>query len=147
MSSVTATTATVEPSAAHGAGHGHPSDITYWKVGLFLAVVTGLEVSTYWWPESAHRFAGVALIIMMIVKFVTVVAYFMHLKFDALILRRLFVFGLLIAVAVYIGTLTASVYWWNSGVDTFVDPPRAKPIPPPPPEPAPQAPATGGGGH
>ncbi|MCC6226590.1 MAG: cytochrome C oxidase subunit IV family protein [Microthrixaceae bacterium] len=143
MTSVTADS----PTVGHGEGHGHPSDITYWKVGLFLAAVTGLEVSTYWWPESARRVAGVALIIMMVVKFVTVAAYFMHLRFDALILRRVFVFGIVIALAVYIGTLTSSVYWWNSGVDPVVDVPRAKPVPPAPPEPAPVAPASGGGGH
>lgn len=143
MTSVTADSSTVD----HGKGHGHASDITYWKVGLFLAALTGLEVSTYWWPDSAHRFAAVALIIMMVVKFVTVAAYFMHLRFDALILRRVFVFGIVIALAVYIGTLTSSVYWWNSGVDPVVDVPRAKPVPPAPPEPAPVAPASGGGGH
>ena len=142
--------AAVTASESHGAGdHAdhHPSDLTYWKVFFALVALTALEVSTYWWPESARRVAGVALIIMMVVKFVTVAAYFMHLRFDALILRRVFVFGIVIALAVYIGTLTSSVYWWNSGVDPVVDVPRAKPVPPAPPEPAPVAPASGGGGH
>ena len=77
--------------------HGHPADSTYWKVGAFLFVVTALEVSTYWWPSDWHRGAAVALIIMMIVKFSTVAAYFMHLKNDARVLRRLFVTGIIVA--------------------------------------------------
>lgn len=124
--------------------HGHPSDATYWKVALFLAVVTGLEVSTYWWPKSASKFAAVSLIIMMVVKFVTVAGYFMHLKFDAKILRRLFLTGILVAGSVYIATLTAFLFWEDSGVTTYNDPPRAKPLPPPPTEPPPSIPASGG---
>ena len=143
MSAVTA-----EPTTGHhdGGGHGHPSDLTYWKVGGFLAVVTALEVSTYWWPEEWHKGSAVALIIMMIVKFVTVGAYFMHLKFDAVILRRMFATGLVVALAVYVATLTSFVFWKDSGVTEFNDPPRAKPLPPPPTEAPAEIPA-GGGGH
>jgi caa(3)-type oxidase subunit IV len=124
--------------------HGHPADSTYWKVGGFLFVVTALEVSTYWWPSDWHRGAAVALILMMIVKFTTVAAYFMHLKNDALVLRRLFVAGLIVAAAVYGATLTSFTFWSHSGVPEFNDPPRAKPLPPPPTEPPPSIPASEG---
>jgi cytochrome c oxidase subunit 4 len=126
---------TTEPTShRHDEGHGHPSDLTYWKVGLFLAVLTGLEVSTYWWPHAWHKGAAVALIILMVIKFTTVVAYFMHLKFDAIILRRLFTTGLVVAVAVYMIALTSMTFWVDSGVPPFNDPPRAKPLPPVPTE-------------
>ena len=124
--------------------HGHPSDATYWKVGGFLAALTFLEVSTYWWPEEWHKGAAVALIVMMVIKFATVAAYFMHLKNDALILRRLFVMGLIVAAAVYAATLTTFVFWSDSGVHLFNDPPRAKPLPPPPTEVPASIPAAGG---
>jgi cytochrome c oxidase subunit IV len=38
---------------------------------------------------------------MMLVKFTMVAAYFMHLKFDSKIFRRLFIVGILLALAVY----------------------------------------------
>ncbi len=122
------------------ATHGHPSDATYWKVALFLGALTGLEVSTYWWPQSARRVADVLLIVMMLIKFGTVAAYFMHLKFDAKILRRVFVFGLVLASSVYIATLCTFLFWQHSGTPLYNNPPRSKPLPPPPTEPPPTIP-------
>ena len=46
-----------------------------------------------------------ALIIMMAAKFLIVVSYFMHLKFDSRIFSFLFYLGLLLAVFVYIAAL------------------------------------------
>ena len=43
-----------------------------------------------------------ALLIMMVVKFVMVVSYFMHLKFDNKVFSYLFYAGLALAVGVYI---------------------------------------------
>jgi caa(3)-type oxidase subunit IV len=128
------------------ADHGHPADATYWKVALFLVVVTALEVSTYFWPEEWRKGAAVALVIMMFIKFGTVAAYFMHLKNDAVTLRRMFITGLALACAVYLITLTSFTFWQESGVEGFNDPPRAKPLPPTPTE-VPASIPSGGGGH
>src|SRR4051794_2806290 len=91
-------------TAEHGddEGHDHPSDLTYVKVGALLAVLTALEVSTYWWPTRFHKATAVLLIVMMIIKFGTVAGYFMHLKFDSKVLRNVFVSGLVLAVGVYL---------------------------------------------
>jgi len=140
MSTLTAEADVAEPHD----DHGHPPDSEYWKVGLFLAILTGLEVSTYWWPHSWHKFAAVTLIIMMTIKFGTVAAYFMHLKFDSPTLRRLFLMGLIGAVALYVAVLTSLTFWHDSGNAEFVDPPHAKPLPPTPTEPPPSIPAAGG---
>ncbi len=123
--------------------HDHPTDATYWKVGIFLAVLTALEVSTYWWPEGPAT--STALIIMMIIKFVTVAMYFMHLKFDAKVLRYAFFGGLVLAVGVYLAALSSFLFWEGSGTDGYDYAPRAKPMPPPPTDPPPVF--TGGGGH
>lgn len=124
---------------SHDEHDGHPTDLTYWKVGLFLAVLTALEVTTYWWPESMRKVTAVLLIIMMMIKFATVALYFMHLKFDAKILRNVFVAGFVLAVGVYIATLGSMVFFDNSGnvEEVYNDPPRSKPQPPPSPEPPP----------
>jgi hypothetical protein len=39
---------------------------------------------------------------MMIAKFLIVTAYFMHLKYDNPLFRRVFFFGLVLAVAVFL---------------------------------------------
>ena len=45
------------------------------------------------------------LLILMAIKFFTVVLYFMHLRFDNELFRRLFYTGLFLAVVVYIVAL------------------------------------------
>ena len=140
MTSVAEANETEELPAEHDE-HEHPSDKTYWVVGGVLAALTALEVSTYWWPDEWHKFTAVTLIIMMIIKFALVALFFMHLRFDDKMLRRIFFFGLALALAVYIATLSAFVFWDDSGniEETYPAPPRAKPIPPPPTDPPPVA--------
>lgn len=77
--------------------------------------MTVVEVSTYWWPHSLHRITAVALIVMMVVKFSMVALYFMHLKHDSKLLRRMFVAGIALALALFIATLSAMVFWRTPG--------------------------------
>jgi cytochrome c oxidase subunit 4 len=86
----------------HSHDHGM-SDVGYVKIALILAGITGLEVSTYY-VDFGPLFMP-ALMVMMIVKFVMVVSYFMHLKFDSKIFSFLFYTGLGLALFVYIVAL------------------------------------------
>ncbi|MGK2855503.1 MAG: cytochrome C oxidase subunit IV family protein [Microbacteriaceae bacterium] len=52
-----------------------------------------------------------AILIMMTIKFVLVVMFFMHLKDDPKLLATVFSFGIGLAVAVYIMTLRASQFF------------------------------------
>jgi cytochrome c oxidase subunit 4 len=79
------------------------SDAGYIKIAIILALITGLEVSTYY-VDFGPLFMP-ALLIMMVVKFVMVVSYFMHLKFDSKIFSFLFYVGLGLALFVYITAL------------------------------------------
>jgi cytochrome c oxidase subunit 4 len=85
----------------HADTHEHGmSDAGYIKIALILAAITGLEVSTYY-VNFGPLFMP-ALLTMMVVKFVMVVSYFMHLKFDSKIFSFLFYVGLGLALFVYI---------------------------------------------
>ena len=101
-----------EDTAAADA-HAHPSDWQYIKIALLLAVLTALEVFTYF--ESVHNLSDavlyVVLTVLMVLKFVYVVAWFMHLKFDSMIFRRVFQVGIVMALAVYLIMLTAFEIW------------------------------------
>ncbi|NBY62363.1 MAG: cytochrome C oxidase subunit IV [Actinobacteria bacterium] len=75
------------------------SDAGYIRIAIILATITGLEVSTYY-VDFGVLFLP-ALLIMMAIKFVMVVSYFMHLKFDNKIFSFLFYAGLILAIGVY----------------------------------------------
>jgi cytochrome c oxidase subunit IV len=91
--------------------HKHPSDGDYIKIAIILAVITALEVGTYFLEDASTTMLVLLLFPMMIVKFGMVCAYFMHLKYDNHIFRRVFVFGLVLAVVVYVIALTAMQFW------------------------------------
>lgn len=96
-----------EEAEGHDA-HDHPSDWAYVKIALILAAVTALEVFTYFRSVLDWGVALVpSLIFMMVVKFYLVVTWFMHLKFDNSIFSKMFTTGLVLAVGVYLATLTA----------------------------------------
>ena len=90
------TTNTAETT--HEQEHGM-SDAGYIRIAIILAAITALEVSTYY-VDFGVLFLP-ALLIMMVIKFVMVVSYFMHLKFDNKIFSFLFYAGLILAVGVY----------------------------------------------
>ena len=119
--------------------HGHPTDAAYWKIGTILAALTAVEVSTYWWDDwgIAHTVTYPLLMVMMVVKFGMVAAFFMHLKFDNALLRRVFVAGIFLAVGVYLAGTGALRIFDHNGNSVVLDPPRDQPIPPPPTDPPP----------
>jgi cytochrome c oxidase subunit 4 len=90
---------TEHPSTAH---HG-PSPREYVQIALVLAALTALEVSTYFVDFGP---LGVPLlIVLMLIKFVMVANFFMHLKFDNRLYTRLLYTGLGLAVTLYTLTL------------------------------------------
>ena len=87
------------PAAAHGE-HGHPGPAKYVAIAMILAFVTAVEVGLYY-IDMPDLLLVAMLLGLAFIKFSMVVAYFMHLKFDSRLLRRLFVTGLALAIAVY----------------------------------------------
>jgi caa(3)-type oxidase subunit IV len=82
--------------------HDHPSDLFYLKIAGILALFTALEVGTYFVEDTAPRWLlFLSLTVLMIIKFVMVVAYFMHLKYDTRWFSYVFSAGLILAMGVY----------------------------------------------
>src|SRR5688572_20223867 len=89
-----------------GEEHHHPGWSTYWKVALILTVITIVEVWAYYIPSFVASRAFIpSLLIMSAAKFVIVVAFYMHLKYDHKLFRALFTGPLAIAVATIIALL------------------------------------------
>jgi len=87
----------------HEAEHGM-SNAGYIRIALILAAITALEVSTYY--VDFGPFFMPSLMIMMVIKFLMVVSYFMHLKFDNRLFSWLFYAGLILAIIVYVISLS-----------------------------------------
>src|SRR5437870_13684208 len=81
--------------------HSHPGPVEYIKVAVILAVVTAAEVGVYYVSALSHSVLAAMLLVMMVFKFSLVVLWFMHLRFDSKLFRRLFVTGIILAIAVY----------------------------------------------
>ncbi|MFP5578522.1 MAG: cytochrome C oxidase subunit IV family protein [Acidimicrobiia bacterium] len=114
-----------EAATDHARHEHHPSDGLYWKVGAALGFITALEVGTYFITDDpyGHELKWVlivGLLSLMVLKFVVIVSYFMHVKFDNRLFRNVFVSGLLLAVGVYLVTLTTFEFWGDSyEADTY----------------------------
>jgi cytochrome c oxidase subunit IV len=90
---------------AHAEEHHHPGWSTYWKVALILTVITIVEVWVYYTPFTESRLFAPTLLLMSAVKFVIVVMFYMHLKYDARLFRALFTGPLIVAITTVIGLL------------------------------------------
>lgn len=86
--------------------HAHPTWSTYWKVALILLLITIAEVWAYYIPAFVASRAFVpTLLIMSAMKFVIVVMFYMHLKYDHRLFRVLFTGPLLIAALTLLALL------------------------------------------
>ena len=83
---------------------GHPTWRTYVVVGVILTVITAIEVAAFYIPGLASILVPL-LLILSAVKFVIVVFFYMHLKFDSPIFRRVFFAPLFLAALVVIGMI------------------------------------------
>lgn len=101
----TAESAPTQAAPVEHAEHEHPSDWAYVKIAIFLAVVTAIEVALSYVEVGNETSTNVLLIIGAVIKFATVALYFMHLKFDNPVLKRLFVSGLVLAIFCYVAYL------------------------------------------
>ena len=78
----------------------HPGPKQYVWVAVILAIVTAAEVAIYY-VESLRDWLVPFLIAFAVIKFLLVALWFMHLRFDSRLFRRLFVTGIILALVVF----------------------------------------------
>ncbi len=92
--------------AAHVDGHEHPGWSTYWKIAVILFVITAVEVSAFYIPAWETSWVYVpSMLTLSTIKFVLVVMYYMHLKYDHKLFRSLFTGPLIVAALTLIGLM------------------------------------------
>ncbi len=87
----------------------HPTPGQYWKIAAFLAVVTAVEVAMYYIDRQLELgFINAAiLLVLSAIKFIVVVGWFMHVRFEKPLINRFFTAGFILAVALYLVVLAA----------------------------------------
>lgn len=83
------------------APHHAPGQLEYVRIAVFLAILTALEVIVYY-PDWAKTPKIVLFVALAAVKFGTVAAFFMHLKFDGKLLAIVFLTGMILAGSVFL---------------------------------------------
>ena len=96
-----------ESSVEHA--HAHPGAITYIKVAAILAILTITEVAVYYIPALLPVITPI-MIVLSIGKFVLVVAFYMHLKFDSRLFTGIFAWGMFVAIAIVLAMIALYAY-------------------------------------
>ena len=98
-------------SSAHAAAapHDHSHDVSkfqsYVQIAMLLAVITGIEIIGVYLPFAKWLIVS-TLVVLSIVKFMFVIFYFMHLRWDKPFCTILFFIGLILAAGTMWALLT-----------------------------------------
>jgi cytochrome c oxidase subunit 4 len=103
----------VADEGPHPIEHAHPGEITYIKVAIVLSMITLVEV-VIWYIDWMHDHDVLipALIILSTIKFVAVVGFFMHLRFDSRLFTYIFGGGLLITLSIVLALM--ALFRWHT---------------------------------
>ncbi len=83
-------------------GTRHPDPRQYVVIAVVLAVVTALEVTLFYMKFLPSAAVVTALLLLMTIKFSLVALWFMHLRFDSPVFKRLFVAGIVLALSIFL---------------------------------------------
>jgi cytochrome c oxidase subunit 4 len=85
------------PATTADAGHHTPSKFHFYiAIAMILAVITGVEVVLVYLP-IAKWFVVTTLVLLSAIKFLFVIFFFMHLRWDKVFCTILFFIGLVLA--------------------------------------------------
>lgn len=93
---------TAEQHSATEAEHvAHPTPVQYVKIAIALAVLTAIEVALFYVGDTFGSLLTPMLLVLAALKFVIVVGWYMHLRFEKPAAQRFFGTGFAIAVFCY----------------------------------------------
>jgi cytochrome c oxidase subunit IV len=105
---------------------GHPLEQNkFWifvQIAMLLAVITGLELVTVYLPFMRWLLFSV-LVVLSTVKFLFVIFYFMHLRWDRAFCTILFFIGLVLAASTMWALLRLFGAEASKPLVTVIDPP------------------------
>ena len=91
------------PNLLPGELRAHPDPWQYVVVAVVLAVITAVEIAvSYMEGDIPDGLIVVLLLAMMVMKFFLVASWFMHLRTDQPVFKRLFILGSIAAPLLYL---------------------------------------------
>lgn len=94
---------------AHVADEHHPQAPTYIVVAIILTILTAFEIGVFYAPFLQVILVPL-LIILAILKFILVAAFYMHLHFDSRVFSALFLFPLGLAALIVFSLMLLFLY-------------------------------------
>ena len=79
----------------------HPTPKRYVQIAIILGVLTAIEIALYYTQDLVGAFTAPLLIILAVGKFVIVVGWFMHLRFESKMVNRFFAGGMILALILF----------------------------------------------
>ena len=79
----------------------HPTPKRYVQIAIILGVLTASEIALYYTEDLVGAFTAPLLIILAVGKFVIVVGWFMHLRFESKMVNRFFAGGMILALILF----------------------------------------------
>lgn len=94
----------------------HPTPAQYVKIAVGLAGLTAFEVGLFYFNNSVNLgwINTASLLALAFLKFVVVVGWYMHIRYEKATVSRFFIFGFTLALVLYavllisLGVLAAS---------------------------------------
>src|SRR5712692_9488562 len=94
---------------AHLAEEHHPQAATYIVIAIILTILTAFEIGVFYAPFLQVVLVPL-LIILAILKFILVAAFYMHLHFDNRVFSALFLFPLGLAALIVLSLMLLFFY-------------------------------------
>ena len=79
----------------------HPTPKKYVQIASVLGILTAIEIALYYTEDIVGVFTDPILIILAVGKFIIVVGWFMHLRFENKMVNRFFTGGMILALVLF----------------------------------------------
>ena len=79
----------------------HPTPKKYVQIAIVLGILTAIEIALYYTEDIVGFFTDPILIILAVGKFIIVVGWFMHLRFENKMVNRFFTGGMILALVLF----------------------------------------------
>ena len=79
----------------------HPTPKRYVQIAIVLGILTAIEIALYYTEDIVGVFTDHILIILAVGKFIIVVGWFMHLRFENKMVNRFFAGGMILALFLF----------------------------------------------
>ena len=79
----------------------HPTPKRYVQIAIVLGMLTAIEIALYYTEDIVGVFTDPILIILAVGKFIIVVGWFMHLRFENKMVNRFFTGGMILALVLF----------------------------------------------